>query len=167
MSPASKALLQIHFCVVLWGFTAILGKLITLPALALVWWRMLIVVAVLALLPRVWHAVRALPARTTLIFAAIGVIVALHWLTFYGAIKLANASVAATCMAVGPIFMALVEPWVVKRRFDPRELLIGIAAVPGVALVVGGTPAGMRLGIAVGILSALLVAIFGALQPAV
>ena len=52
MSPASKALLQIHFCVVLWGFTAILGKLITLPALALVWWRMLIVVAVLALLPR-------------------------------------------------------------------------------------------------------------------
>ena len=164
MSPASKALLQIHFCVVLWGFTAILGKLITLPALALVWWRMLIVVAVLALLPRVWRAVRALPARTTLIFAAIGVIVALHWLTFYGAIKLANASVAATCMAVGPIFMALVEPWVVKRRFDPRELLIGIAAVPGVALVVGGTPAGMRLGIAVGILSALLVAIFGALN---
>ena len=164
MSPASKALLQIHFCVVLWGFTAILGKLITLPALALVWWRMLIVVAVLALLPRVWRAVRALPARTTLIFAAIGVIVALHWLTFYGAIKLANASVAATCMAVGPIFMALVEPWVVKRRFDPRELLIGIAAVPGVALVVGGTPAGMRLGIAVGILSAFLVAIFGSLN---
>jgi drug/metabolite transporter (DMT)-like permease len=164
MSPASKALLQIHFCVVLWGFTAILGKLITLPALALVWWRMLIVVAVLALLPRVWRAVRALPARTTVTFAAIGVVVALHWLTFYGAIKLANASVAATCMAVGPIFMALVEPWVVKRRFDPRELLIGIAAVPGAALVVGGTPAGMRLGIAVGILSAFLVAIFGALN---
>ena len=62
MTLASKALLQIHFCVVLWGFTAILGKLITLPALALVWWRMLIVVAVLALLPRVWRAVRALPA---------------------------------------------------------------------------------------------------------
>ena len=108
MSPASKALLQIHFCVVLWGFTAILGKLITLPALALVWWRMLIVVAVLALLPRVWRAVRALPARTMVTFATIGVVVALHWLSFYGAIKLANASVAATCMAVGPIFMALV-----------------------------------------------------------
>ena len=164
MSRASKALLQVHFCVVLWGFTAILGKLITLPALALVWWRMLIVVAVLALLPWVWRAVRALPARTTLMFAAIGVVVALHWLAFYGAIKLANASVAATCMAVGPIFMALVEPWVVKRRFDARELLIGIAAVPGVALVVGGTPAGMRLGMAVGTLSALLVAIFGALN---
>jgi len=149
---------------VLWGFTAILGKLITLPALALVWWRMLIVVAVLALLPRVWRAVRALPARTALMFVAIGMVVALHWLAFYGAIKLANASVAATCMAVGPIFMALVEPWVVKRPFDARELLIGIAAVPGVALVVGGTPAGMHLGIAVGILSAFLMAIFGSLN---
>ena len=101
MSPANKALLQIHVCVVLWGFTAILGKLITLPALPLVWWRMLIVVAVLSLLPRVWRAILALSRRTILIFAAIGVVVALHWLSFYGAIKLGNASVAATCMAVG------------------------------------------------------------------
>src|SRR5687768_17839374 len=111
MSPASKALLQIHFCVVRWGFTAILGKLITLPALALVWWRMLIVVAVLALLPRVWRAVRALPARTMVTFATIGVVVALHWLSFYGAIKLANASVAATCMATGPLHMPPVLLW--------------------------------------------------------
>ena len=164
MNATRKAFLQIHFCVVLWGFTAILGKLITLPALALVWWRMLIVVAVLALLPRVWQAIRAMPARLVLAFAGIGIVVALHWLTFYGAIKLSNASVAATCMAVGPIFMALVEPWVVRRRFDARELVIGVAAVPGVALVVGGTPAGLRAGIAIGIASALLVAIFGSLN---
>jgi hypothetical protein len=50
-----KALWQIHFCVLLWGVTAILGKLITLPALPLVWWRMLLVTAMLALLPRVWR----------------------------------------------------------------------------------------------------------------
>jgi drug/metabolite transporter (DMT)-like permease len=164
MSPANKALLQIHFCVLLWGFTAILGKLITLPALALVWWRMLIVVVLLAAMPAVWRALRGLAPRTVLVFAGIGVVVALHWLTFYAAIKLSNASVAATCMAVGPIFMSLVEPWVVRRRFDARELLIGIAAVPGVALVVGGTPTGMRAGILLGILSAFLVAIFGSLN---
>src|SRR5688572_19348832 len=164
MSPASKALLQIHFCVVLWGFTAILGKLITLPALALVWWRMLIVVAVLALLPRVWRAVRALPARTTLIFAAIGVLVALHWLTFYGAIKLANASVAATCMALATAFTALVEPKLARRKFSRRELILGLGVLPGVALVVGGVPGDYRLGIAVGALSALLVALFGSLN---
>jgi drug/metabolite transporter (DMT)-like permease len=164
MAPANKALLQIHLCVVIWGFTAILGKLITLPAFALVWWRMLLVVAMLCVIPAFWRGLRHLDRGTLAIFAGIGVIVALHWVTFYGAIKLANASVAATCMGVAPILVSIVEPWVTGRRFEWRELAIGVAAVPGVMLVVGGTPDGMRLGIAVGILSALLVAIFGALN---
>ncbi len=90
--------------------------------------------------------------------------VALHWVTFYGAIKLANASVAATCMGVAPIIMSVVEPWITNRRFDPRELLIGVAASAGVMLVVGGTPHDMRLGIAAGVLSAFLVAVFGSLN---
>jgi drug/metabolite transporter (DMT)-like permease len=164
MLPARKALLQIHLCVVIWGFTAILGKLITLPAFALVWWRMFLVVAALALLPAFWRGVRRMRLRTIGIFAGIGVVVALHWVSFYGAIKLANASVAATCMGVAPIIMSVVEPWITNKRFDSRELLIGVAAIPGVMLVVGGTPQGMRLGIAVGVLSALLVAVFGSLN---
>ena len=159
-----RALLQIHFCVVLWGFTAILGKLISLPALPLVWWRMLLVVAAIALWPPVWRALRATGGRTLLLFSGAGVVVALHWLTFYGAIKLANASVAASCMAIAPIFMAIVEPWIARRSFDARELVIGIVALPGVALVVGGTPGAMRAGILVGVLSALLVAVFGSLN---
>lgn len=164
MSPSRKAHLQIHFCVLLWGFTAILGKLITLPALPLVWWRMLLVSGTLLCVPRVWRELRAMPRRLLLSYAGVGVIVALHWLTFYGAIKLANASVAATCIALCPIFLAIVEPWVAGRRFDPRELLIGAAVVPGVALVAGGLPGDMRLGLAVGVLSALFVAFFSALN---
>lgn len=164
MSPTTKARLQIHFCVFLWGFTAILGKLITLAALPLVWWRMLLVSATLLLLPRVWRALRAMPARLRLAYAGIGVIVSLHWLTFYGAIKLANASVAATCIAIAPLFLALVEPWLARRRFELRELLLALVVVPGVALVVDGVPAAMRLGVAVGVVSALLVAIFSALN---
>ncbi|HVG25200.1 MAG TPA: DMT family transporter, partial [Thermoanaerobaculia bacterium] len=156
--------LQIHFCVVLWGFTAVFGRLISLRALPLVWWRMILVAAILALFPRVWREVRRLPARLLAAYGGIGVLIALHWLTFYGAIKIANASVGATCMAIGPVFLALIEPLVVKRRFDYRELLLGTAMIPGVILVVGGVPAGMRLGIAVGALSALLVAIFGTLN---
>ena len=159
-----KAFLQIHFCVLLWGFTAILGKLITLPALPLVWWRMLIVVVALALVPRVWRGVRAMPRRLMFAYAGIGVLVSLHWLTFYGAIKLSNASVGATCMALATVFTALVEPWLARRRFSKRELALGIAVLPGVALVVGGVPSSMRLGIAVGTLSALLVALFGSLN---
>ncbi|TAM63689.1 MAG: DMT family transporter [Rhodanobacter sp.] len=164
MQPVNKARLQIHFCVLLWGFTAILGKLITLPALQLVWWRMLLVAAALLLMPKVWRGLFAMPARLRWAYAGIGVLVSLHWLTFYAAIKLSNASVGATCIALGPVFLAFIEPWIARRRFDPRELLIGAAVVPGVAMVVGGVPHGMRLGIAVGVLSALFVALFGSLN---
>jgi drug/metabolite transporter (DMT)-like permease len=158
--PPTRAWLQIHFCVVLWSFTAILGKLISLPAYAIVWWRMLLVVVAMAFIPRFWRGLKALPVRLIGIYAAIGVVVALHWLTFYGSIKLANASVAATCMALTPVFVAFVEPWIARRKFDLHEVLFGIAVLPGILLVVGGTPMGMRLGIAVGALSAFLVAIF-------
>lgn len=164
MSPTGKAQLQIHFCVLLWGFTAIFGRLITLPALSLVLWRMLIVVGVLALYPPVWRALRAMPARLIAAYAGIGVLVALHWLTFYAAIKLANASVGATCMGVAPVFLALIEPLVVGRRFDPRELVLGVLVIPGVALVAGGIPAEMHLGLVVGAISAVLVALFSALN---
>lgn len=164
MTPTTKAQWQIHLCVLLWGFTAILGKLITLPALPLVWWRMLLVVAALLLVPRVWRGMRALPARLLLSYAGVGVLVGLHWLTFYGAIKLSNASIAATCMALATVFTALIEPKLTRRAVSRREVLLGIAVLPGVALVVGGISSGMRVGVAVGALSALFVALFGSLN---
>jgi len=158
------AWLQMHACVFLWGFTAILGKLISLPALPLVWWRMLIVTATLALLPRVWRSVRALSGRLVLIYLGVGALVALHWLTFYGAIKLANASVAVACIALATVFVAIVEPLLVGSRFARVDLGIGVAVLPGVALVVGGVPGEMHIGIAVGIGSALLLAVLGSLN---
>ena len=162
MTPTRKAHWQIHFCVLLWGFTAILGKLITLPALALVWWRMLLVTAALLLVPRVWRGLRGLPPKLLVSYAGIGILVALHWLTFYASIKLANASVAVTCIALAPVFLAMVEPVIAGRRINPRELVLGVVVVPGVVLVVGGVPSGMHWGILVGVASALLVALFGA-----
>jgi drug/metabolite transporter (DMT)-like permease len=159
-----RAQWQIHACVLLWGFTAILGKLITLPALALVAWRMALVSLALLALKRVRRGLREMPARLRRRFAGVGIVVALHWLTFYGAIKLANASVAAACMGLAPVFLAVIEPWLMRTRFDSRELLLGALVVPGVALVVGGVPVSMHAGIAVGTLSALLVALFGALN---
>ena len=160
----TRALWQIHFCVLLWGFTAILGKLISLPALPLVWWRMLIVVAALALLPKVWRGLRAMPTHSRWAYAGIGVLVALHWLTFYGAIKLANASVAATCIAFATPMTALIEPLLTRQKFQPRDLLLGLASLPGIWLVVGGVPAGMHAGIVAGVASAALVALFGTLN---
>ncbi|PZO66360.1 MAG: EamA family transporter [Pseudoxanthomonas suwonensis] len=164
LTDNTRAQLQIHLCVLLWGFTAIFGKLITLPALPLVWWRMLLVCGALALLPRVWRSLRRLPPRRILAYAGIGMLVALHWLTFYGSIKLSNASVGATCMALATVFTALLEPRLAQRPFSWRDLALGIAVLPGVALVVGGVSPDMRLGIAVGALSALLVAVFSSLN---
>ncbi len=164
MTASTRAWLQMHFCVILWGFTAILGKAITLPALPLVWLRMIVVTAALMLIPGFWRGLVRMPLRLAATYAGIGVLVTAHWVTFYSAAKLANASVAATCMALTPVFVAFVEPFLMRRRLDVRELLFGVAVIPGGALVVGGTPAGMRAGIAVGILSALFGAIFSVLN---
>ena len=149
---------------VLWGFTAILGKLITLPALALVWWRMLLVTLALMLFPRVWRALRGIPPRLMLIYAGIGALVMLHWLAFYGSVKLANASVAATTMALAPAVTALIEPWITGSRFERHNLLLGVLVIPGVVLVVGGIPQGMHLGFWVGVVSAALASVFNALN---
>ncbi|HEV8392938.1 MAG TPA: DMT family transporter [Vicinamibacterales bacterium] len=164
MTAHSRAWLQIHVCVVLWGFTAILGRLITLRALPLVWWRMLLVTLALALWPRFWAGLRHLSGRLIAIYIGIGVLVTLHWITFYGAIKLSNASVAATCMALTPVFVSFIEPWLARRRPHLAEVGMSVAVLPGVALVVGGTPAGMRNGILVGAFSALVAGVFSTLN---
>ncbi len=164
MTEHRRAWLQMHFCVLSWGFTGILGKLITLHPLALVWWRMLIVAGALLLVRRFWVGVLQMSLRSIVIFSGIGVLLSLHWVTFYAAIKLANASVAATCMAVTPVIIALIEPAIARRAFDVRELLFGVAAIPGVALVVGGTPEEMRVGVAVGVASAGFIAVVSCLN---
>ncbi len=164
MNPHRRALLELHACVVLWGFTAILGKLITLSAVQLVWWRMLLVTLALACFPRAWRALRGMSARDVAVFAGIGCVIALHWLCFYGSVKLANASVAATTMALAPVAVALSEPWLTGARFERHNLVLAILVIPGVALVVGGMPSDMHLGFWVGVASAVLAGVFNLLN---
>lgn len=159
-----QAYLLIHICVVLWGFTAILGKTITVDALVLVAWRLLLVLAVLLLLPQTWRGWVRMPTGDRKRAAIAGFLVALHWWTFYAAIKMANASVAVACMAVVPVFLSFLEPAFTRRPFQRGELLLAAVAVFGVWLVIGGTPPSMGPGIAVGLLSALLVSAFSALN---
>ena len=159
-----RAYLELHLAVFLWGFTAILGDLIQLSALTLVWWRVLLTSLSLIFFIRIGKIVREVGARRLLLLAGIGTIVALHWVTFYGAIKLANASIALVCMATTSLFSSLVEPFIVGRRFVWYELLLGVFILPGIWLIVDGVDAGMNLGIAVGLLSALLVSIFTSLN---
>lgn len=160
----AKAYVQLHVCVFLWGFTAILGKLISLPAHALVWWRMALVTGLLALWPFLWRQLARIPLVMQARFLGIGAVVAAHWLTFYAAIKWSNASVAATCMALGSVFTALIEPWLTGKRWVWQELLVGVLGVPGIALLVGGIPTVMHVGLATGIVSAALTALFTVLN---
>ena len=159
-----KAYLQLHACVVLWGLTAILGRLISLPAVQLVHWRMALVAVVLLGLRRTWVGLAGTPRHSIVVFVAIGSVVAAHWVAFYTSIKISNASVAVACLGFGSIFAAIIEPIVMRRPHERLEILLGILAVPGVVLIVGGVPLEMRLGIAAGIVAALLSAIFTTLN---
>ena len=159
-----RAYLELHLAVFLWGFTAILGDLIQLSALTLVWWRVLLTSLSLIFFVRLGRIVREVGARRFWLLAGIGVIVALHWVTFYGSIKLANASIALICMATTSLFSSVFEPLIVKRPFQWHELLLGVFILPGIWLVVDGAATNMYLGIGVGLLSAALVSVFTSLN---
>ncbi|MBU6341614.1 MAG: EamA family transporter [Bacteroidetes bacterium] len=163
MKDRQRAYIYLHISVFLWGFTAILGKLISLQALPLVWWRVILCCLTL-LLTFPLQALRDMPRWLIYKMLGIGFIVGLHWMCFYSSIKLSNASVAVTTMAATAFFSALAEPLLFKQKIKWHEMILGLLILPGMALVVGNIDWNMRLGFAVGILGALLAAIFTALN---
>lgn len=164
MKTTTKAYLETHFSVFLWGFTAILGKLISLSAFMLVWWRVMITSASMYVIIRLGKELRITDRKIILRFAGIGVIVGVHWLCFYGAIKYANASIALICMATTALFTAILEPMIMKQKFQWYELLIGLIIIPGMALIINDTESSKIIGIAVGIMAALLATLFSILN---
>lgn len=163
-SPTLKGYLLIHASVVLFGFTPIMGRLITVDAVTLVWWRMSLAGAVLLVLPVTWRGFRRLSPRLALGCCAAGVVLAVTWALFYLAVKLTDASVAAVCLATSPLFVALFGPLVTRRPWRRIDVLLALAMIPGVALVVGGIPHGMYVGLGVGLLSAAVLAVFSAVN---
>jgi len=164
MTSTQRAYFELHVAVFLFGFTAILGDLIQLSALLIVWWRVLLTSLSLALIVRVVRLFKRLHWRKTLTFMGIGVIVAVHWVTFYGAIKLSNASIGVVAMATTSFFTSLLEPLIMRQKIKWYELGLGLLIVPGMALIVNSTDFSMLTGLAVGLLSALLAALFAILN---
>jgi drug/metabolite transporter (DMT)-like permease len=154
-----KALIQLHSAVFLWGFTGVLGRLITLNEGLLVWWRMFLTVLTLLLLRFFQKEFERIPLKDALKIGGVGALVALHWVAFYGSIKMANVSIALTCMAASGVFTALAEPLAFKKKIDVRELLLGIMALIGIALIFHFNPK-YKWGIIVGIISVLLAVVF-------
>ncbi len=160
--PAAHVLLQVM--VLLWGCTAILGRLISIQAIPLVWYRLVIVVIVLAaIVPLRGHGIR-IPRRAALSYAIVGAIIGLHWLCFYGAIKQAGVSTAVLTLSTVTFFTALIEPIAYARRIDAGEVVIGSIVVGGVSLLLQLELDADPLGLALGLGSALLAAAFGVLN---
>ncbi|RMF31749.1 MAG: EamA/RhaT family transporter [Bacteroidetes bacterium] len=164
MSATRRAYLELNFAVLLFGLTAILGDLISLSAVVLVWWRVLLTSLSLLKVVNWHHLLHELPRRVLWQLAGIGVLVALHWLTFFGAIKLANASIALICFATTAVFTAFLEPLILRQRIKGYEIFLGLLVIPGMVLVVQNTRWDMMAGMAVGLLSAFLASLFGTLN---
>jgi drug/metabolite transporter (DMT)-like permease len=163
----TAAYLQIHICVFLWGFTAILGKLILLSGVVLVWWRILITVLAFALMPQVRKSIVTLSQKMTWRLLGIGVIIMLHWLGFFGSIKASNASVAVSCLATTPFLTAILEPLLTRQKINMREIILGLAIIPGMYLVFGSVSSNFYVGIALGLFSAAAAAVFSTLNKIV
>lgn len=164
ITTVQKAYLELHIAIILWGFTAILGDLISLDAIPLVWWRVLLTsLSIVFLIPLIKN-LKALERKTIVRFAGIGGLIGLHWILFFAAIKLANPSIALICMATGSFFTAILEPIMLGQRIKGYEIVLGLMILPGMLMIVNSTELSMMNGIWAGVLSAFLAAIFTVLN---
>ena len=128
-------LIHLHFIVFIYGFTAILGKLISLDSLPLVWYRMGLASLFILVYIRFSKFTLRVNTKTLLWFTFAGIIVALHWVTFFLAIKVSTVSVALAMMSTGAFFAAIIEPIVYKRKIVGYELLLGLLVILGLYLI--------------------------------
>ncbi len=163
MQEGRKNYLLLHFIVFIWGWTAILGKVITLNAWKLVWLRIPIAMTgILAYLLITRKPILTSP-KNAIKYLATGLIVATHWICFYGSIKESNVSVTLACFSSGSLFTALIEPLFLKRKIRFYEIVFGIMVVGALCLIFG-VETHYQLGILLGVLAALTSSIFGVLN---
>lgn len=158
-----KALLQLHTAVFLWGFTGVLGRAITLQSTMLVWWRLLITMVSLWALYGWQGKISRINKRAAFLIAILGTVQAFHWVTFYASIKLANVTIALTCLSTTALIASLIEPLVLKKKFDAVEIFLGLFAIAGI-LIIYETHLAFSTGILVGLLSAVLTVLVSVLN---
>jgi len=127
--------LQLHFIVFIWGFTAVLGALISLDALPLVWYRMGLAAVFIFLY--IWY--KKIPykvsTKTLIEFLLAGLVIALHWLTFFKAIKVSNVSVTLACLSTGAFFTSFLEPLIRGKKIVWYEVFFGLIVIFGLGII--------------------------------
>ncbi len=154
-----KAFIQLHIAVFLAGFTGILGRLISLNEGLLVWWRLLISSVTMWVLFSITGHIKKISLNEAIKITGVGCIAALHWVSFYGAIKYANVSVALVCFSSVGFFTAIFEPLLFKTPFRAIEILLGLIVIAGIYIIFH-FDSRYKTGIIIGIISAMLGAIF-------
>ena len=158
-----KHYLHLHFLVLIAGFTAILGKKITIGALELVWYRMAIAGIIMFIYIKIIKLNIKISKKTLLQFSVAGVIIALHWITFFEAINQANVSIALAMFSSGAFFASFIEPLFFKRRILGYEIIFGIVVILGVLLITNSEMDYIN-GIILGLFSALFSTLFAVIN---
>ncbi|NVK66472.1 MAG: EamA family transporter [Flavobacteriales bacterium] len=155
----------LHLIILMWGFTGILGKLINLPPLPIVWYRVLIAAASLGIvLPLMERSLKLKSPREFFMLALVGIVVMLHWVTFYMAIDLSTASLGILCLSTTTIHVSWLEPLVMKRRLSWTEVVMGLVVIYGIYFVSEDFSAQDYIALAYGLVSALMAAIFSVMN---
>ncbi|WP_340077443.1 DMT family transporter [Leptobacterium sp. I13] len=158
-----KNYLSLHLIVFIWGFTAVLGALISINAIALVWYRILLSLPFIFVFICIKKIPLVVPKKTFFGFIFGGIIIALHWITFFGAIKVANVSVTLAMMSTGTFFAAIMEPIWYKRKMLWYELIFGLIVIVGL-FIIFKVEASYTEGIVLALISAFLSAVFALLN---
>lgn len=148
-----------HVAILLWGFTAIFGKLIHLDEGLLVWYRMFISALAMGIFLAFQKKLRGISLRQALPVTIIGAVITLHWITFYGAIKASNVSIAISCFSRGSLFPANLDPLLKGRRPKVQELGLGLAVITGIYIIFSGQELYLK-GILLSVTSAFLASLF-------
>jgi drug/metabolite transporter (DMT)-like permease len=154
-----KNYLHLHFLVFIAGFTAILGELITISAIPLVWFRMLIASILVFIYIKVSKTDISISPKSVVKLFVAGIIIALHWITFFGSIDASNVSIALAMFSTGAFFASIIEPIVFKRKTIWYEMIFGILVIIGVFIITHSELKYLK-GIILGISSAFLSSLF-------
>lgn len=155
----SNAYVTLHLSILLAGGTGLFGRLISIGEVPLVCIRVIIAAVILSLVLWSNGRLHRLPQKNVLKIMACGVLLAIHWVFYYGSIKYANVSIGAVCFALVGFFTAILEPLFSKRKMAWEELLLSLLTVVGIAMIFG-FDAKHRTGIMIGVASSLFYTFF-------
>ncbi len=159
-----KAYIDLHIATIFFGLTAILGAKISLVAVVLVWWRVLLTGVSLSFLVKIRKIREVFSLKEVTQFCFIGFIVAIHWVTFYHSIKLSNPSITLVCFATTTLFTSFIEPFVLRTKFQYLDLFLSLIIIPLFAFILLNVNVKFHYGAWIGVLSAFLASVFAVMN---